>query len=94
MVDFVLGKILTFHHVHILSSFYFKQDITVKVPSPPMRSPEFASSYFSHFLFLWVNPLFVAGNDTSRPPLSSSDLFPLSDIDDPSLVSSKFEELL
>ena len=66
----------------------------MKVPIPPKRSPEFASSYFSHFLFLWVNPLFVAGNDTTRPPLSSSDLFPLSDIDDPSLVSSKFEELL
>lgn len=66
----------------------------MKLPIPPKRSPEFASSYFSHFLFLWVNPLFVAGNDTTRPPLSSSDLFPLSDIDDPSLVSSKFEKLL
>lgn len=66
----------------------------IKAPSPPKRSPEWTSSYLSHFLFLWVNPLFVAGNDSSRPPLNSDDLFPLSDIDEPARVSSKFEELL
>jgi len=66
----------------------------VKAPTPAKRSPEWTSSYLSHFLFLWVNPLFVAGNDPSRPPLNSEDLFPLSDVDEPSLVSSKFEELL
>jgi ATP-binding cassette subfamily C (CFTR/MRP) protein 1 len=59
----------------------------------PTASPEFSANLFSKLIFGWVDPLFRVGNKKGQT-LPQSELFPLSGVDDPAVISATFERLL
>lgn len=58
---------------------------------------QFSAGFISRVFFLWLGPLFRAGNQSAKSggkPLQYSDLLPLTDDDVPERISSSFERLL